>query len=102
MRRTGLQLLNVEVRYRTNILEETKASKGRGTVDEGSPTISEQKQYQPIAFSQDVLDDLEGNIEGAESSDGPAFFLKPSISNFSAHVKVGERIGIVGRTGAGK
>lgn len=113
MRRTGLQLVNVEIRYKASTAEDT------GVIEENlvSPlepkapareTLSSghgQPEQQLSPREHDPLHDLEANCGAAVSGlmhRQPAYFLKASIRDFSAHVRVGERIGIVGRTGAGR
>lgn len=88
LKRTGLQLVNVEVRY-------------RAVTPEGLPGVFRERA---VPFDEQHYD-VEANDKRGErdfEQRKAVYFLEPSIVDFSASVKPGERIGIVGRTGAGK
>ena len=106
--RTGVELKNVEIRYRTYTPEDREAFRK----EQQTPLDASQQQKitakaAPITEGNQIARDLEANEPAAATAATtaaarrPAFLLQPSIIDFSAHVKPGERIGIVGRTGAG-
>lgn len=104
--RSGVELKNVEVRYRTYTAEDEGASSDQRQDAENLFAVS-REQHKAAAAVQAELQttrDLEANQVATTAAAGghrPGFLLKPSIIDLSAHVKPGERIGIVGRTGAG-
>ncbi|KAL8273171.1 hypothetical protein Esti_002929 [Eimeria stiedai] len=101
LKRTGLVAQKVEVRYRAITSEEASALKAPPVLTD-MPRFSVEQQERQSA-EDEKADDIEANhLEIYQNCRKQAFYLKPSIRDFSAVINPGEHIGIVGRTGAGK